>query len=191
MQRDFEPKTPPRPVAMGCGLAVLFVILGVALIGGCIAFAESGVRGGRVTLRDEASYAPGTIEYSGEGNFFLVRLLDREFIALSDLDAANRANQARRCRAGQLSTADPALPRLLDTYRSRLSPEATGATVILQEGCLGAAYDLLGTRLDADGRNLDRFAVSVGKDGKVVVDTTKRTCSTREGRELRTAARCD
>lgn len=175
---------------MGCALAVMALIASVALIGGCIVFAESGANDGTVTLRDARSYGPGTIEYSGEGNFFIVRTLDGTFFILSDLDAANRANQAQRCRVSRVGPDDPAIAGLLNQYRTRISPEAGGATTLFRETCNNAVYDFLGTRIDADGPNLERLGSDANDHGELVVDTRDRDCTERTTDSLRTKARC-
>lgn len=180
----------PRPVFLGCGLAVLAVIGFFALIGGCIVFAESGANDGTVTLRPAASYEPGTLEYITRSNFYILTQADGSFLAFSDLDAANRANQGRRCRVTQLPQTT-ALQPLLDKYKDRISPEARGATVIFQESCFGAYYDLVGTRLDANGPNLDRYETRVDGQGMLVVDTRERTCTERTAERIRTEVPCD
>lgn len=180
----------PRPVFMGCALALVSVVAAVALIGGCIVFAESGANDGTVTLRDARSYAPGSIEYSGEGNFFIVRTLDGAFVILSDLDAANRANQAQRCRVSRVGADDPAIAGLLNQYRSRISPEAGGATSLFRETCNNAVYDFLGIRLDQDGPNLDRLSSAVNDRRLLVVDTRGRTCTERTAESMSREVDC-
>jgi len=155
-----------------------------------LVFLESGADSGRLRLELAEAYAPGTVEYVGERNFFLARLPDETFLALSDLDAANRTNQQRRCRVGAIAANDPRLPRLLQMYASRFDPGVSGSSLLLREECTGAAYDLTGLRLDADGRNLDLHPVTIDARGHVVVDVSRRTCSAREGPRLAVPADC-
>ncbi len=175
---------------MGCGLAVIALIAAFALVGGCIVFAESGADDGKVVLRDARSYEPGSLEYVTASNFYVLTQADSSFIVMSDLDAANRANQARRCRIQQMPRTS-ALAALLEQYKARISPEASGATVLFEEGCNGARYDLLGTRLDADGRNLDTFETEIDSRGNLVVDTRQRICTTRTAESLRESVECE
>ena len=178
------------PVALGCTFAVaavVFIGIAVTLL---IVFLESGANEGKVVLEDARAYANGSVEYVAKSNFYLVRLQDGTFLALSDLDAANRASAQRRCRVAPLSTADPALPGLVAKYAARMSPGAAGSTLLFREDCNLALYDFTGTRLDADGPNLDRLAITLTGDGKLSVNVTKRTCTRREGAESALAARC-
>jgi hypothetical protein len=181
----------PRPVFISC----LGVILGAALLLGAfvafvLLFLESGGDSGDLVLEQAAAYAPGSIEYVAERNFYLVRLASGEYHALADLDAANRANAGRRCRAAPVAGDATGLAGLVQRYGGRMSPEASGSSVILREDCYGALYDVTGVRLDADGRNLDRYAVSTRGDGRLVVDISKRRCSERSGRELLVPVEC-
>jgi hypothetical protein len=141
-------------------------------------FLESGAGGGQLALDPAESYAAGTVSYIPTRNVYVVRQADRSFIALSDLDAANRAAPTR-CRVAQIALADPVLPGLLQQYGSRMSAAAAGSTLILRESCNRAAYDATGLRLDRDGPNLDRFAVGIDSQGRLTVDMTKRTCTER------------
>jgi hypothetical protein len=154
------------------------VVALVGLIAFAIVFLESGADTGEVELDPADGYRLGTAEFVGEHNLFLVRLPDGGFVALADLDAANRASQGTRCRVGlaQMEDAQDA-----DTWRSRISPEAQGSTSVLRETCFGGVYDIAGITLTGDGRNLDRFAVAVNSRGRVVVDRSERSCSVREG----------
>lgn len=185
-----EEQAAPRPIFMGCALALMAIVAAVALIGGCIVFAESGANDGTVNLRDARSYAPGSIEYSGDGNFFIVRTLDGKFVILSDLDAANRANQAQRCRVSRVGPEDPAIAGLLNQYKTRISPEAGGATTLFRESCNNAVYDFLGTRVDSDGPNLERLGSTTNDRGLLVVDTRDRTCTERTTTVLRDEVVC-
>jgi hypothetical protein len=135
-------------------------------------------------------YLPDTATYVGERNFYLVKLGQNDYYALADLDAANRANGVRRCRAVPVASSDPALPELVERYRRRLSPAAAGSTLLFREVCNHAIYDVTGTRLDADAANLDRYPVSVRGDGRVVVDLSRRQCSAREAGALAVERAC-
>lgn len=175
----------PRPsLALGCGVVGL-AAASLLLFGLCaVRYLESGANRGRVTLETYDRYPVGAFEYRPAEHFFLVRLDASTFIALSDLDAANRSATGRRCRVAPLATDDAALPALLERYRARMNPALRGSTVLLREGCFGAVYDASGLRLDRDGRNLDRHPVTVDEEGRVVVDTSRRSCSERSGDEL-------
>jgi hypothetical protein len=173
--------SPRPPVLLGCvtALAALVFLFG---IGSClVVYWESGADTGKVRLELAEAYGPGTVQFVGAHNLYIARLPGGAFLALADLDAANRANPARRCRVYPIPAADPALPALLDRYRGRLSTEARGSTLIFREDCNGALYDFTGIRLDADGPNLDRYPTSIDTDGYLVVDTSRRTCTVRSG----------
>lgn len=186
--RDGAP-SPRPPVALGCTAMAAFVaVLGVFLFA-AIGFLESGSDGGWTRLEEAASYGPGTVEFVGEHNIFAVRLGDGEFLALSDLDAANRASPGRHCRVAPVPTNDPALPGLVDEYRARMSPDASGSTLIFRESCNNALYDFTGVRLDQDGRNLDRYTTSV-RDGDLAVSLGKRQCTARQGSTLAAPVPC-
>jgi hypothetical protein len=178
------------PVALGCTFAVMAVVVVVAVIVFAIKFLDSGANGGTVTLNVPAAYAKGSLEYEPAENFYLVRLRDGNFLALSDLDAANRANQAKRCRVAPIATADPELPGLLQQYASRMSADAAGSTVLFRESCNGAVYDLTGARLDSQAPNLERLSIDTDGGGKLVVNVTKRTCTEREGTNLFAPLKC-
>jgi len=183
-----EPAVRP-PVFLGCAAAVFAAVIAVVAIVFFVSFLDSGANNGKVTLPLADSFAPNTITYEPKSNFYLVRLADGSALALSDLDAANRG-AATRCRVAQLASTDPLLVQLLDQYGSRQSPQAAGSIVLLRESCNRAVYDLTGLRLDADGRNLDRLAVSLDKGGHIVVDTRKRTCTERSGANLFVPVTC-
>lgn len=172
------------PVALGC----LAAIAGIAAIIGFAAFVlvflNSGADNGKVVLQDPRTYGPGTIQYVSEHNFYLVRLQDGRFLALDDLDAANRKNQQRRCRVAPLTPSDPALVDIAARYATKVSPDAAGSSVYFRESCNLAVYDLTGLRLDAAGPNLDRFDVGTNAQGLLTVDTTKRSCTERDGTKL-------
>ena len=189
MTIDATPETVRPPVFLGCffaAAALVIVILGAVFF---IKFLESGANSGQVTLDVPDAYAPGNVEYNGQHNFYLVRLRDGSFLALSDLDAANRANQARRCRV-QITDLNGALTVPKETLTARMSDAARGSSVVLRETCNGAIYDLAGARLDADGPNLDRYPVSVSKAGHLLVDTSTRTCSQRTAGDAFSPATC-
>lgn len=168
------------PVLLGCVSVVAFVVAVFGFFAFLIVFLESGADTGKVRLEDADAYAPGTVDFVGEENLFLVRLADGDYLALADLDAANRARPERRCRVAPLQITDTRLPGILERYGSRMSAEAVGSTLVFREECDGAMYDVTGLRLDAEGPNLDRYPVSVDSTGHVVVDTSKRQCSERQ-----------
>lgn len=178
------------PVTLGCTLAVAVVVLFVLAVVLFIVFLESGANDGKVILEDARSYATGSVEYVSKDNFYLVRLPDGTFLALSDMDARNRASAQRRCRVAPMDTGDPALPGLIARYAPRFSPDAAGSTLLLREDCNLAVYDFTGTRLDADGPNLDRLTVTLTEGGKLAVNLTRRTCTLREGGEIALPSRC-
>jgi hypothetical protein len=168
------------PVLLGCVSALAFVIVVFGLVAFLIVFLESGADTGKVRLEDAEAYAPGSVEFVGEENLFLVRLADGEYLALADLDAANRARPDRRCRVAPMQLTDARLPGILERYGAVMSDDAAGSTLVFREECGGALYDVTGLRLDGDGRNLDRYPVSIDGAGRLVVDTAKRQCSQRE-----------
>ncbi len=180
-----EPPTVPvrPPVFLGC-FGVLLAVLAFASAAFFLArFLDSGADSGRQPLDPAESYAPGTVTYVPRHNFYVVREADGTFLALSDLDAANRA-AATRCRVAQIAPADPILPGLLERLTSRMSPQAAGSTLLLRESCNRAVYDVTGLRLDGDGPNLDRLAVGVDAQGRLTVDVTRRTCTERTSAQL-------
>ncbi len=168
------------PVLLGCMAAVALVVAVFGSFAFLIVFLESGADTGKVRLEDAEAYAPGSVEFIGEENLFLVRLADGAYLALADLDAPNRARTERRCRVAPLQPGDARLPGILERYGAAMSDDATGSTLVFREECGGAMYDVTGLRLDAEGRNLDRYPVSIDSAGRVVVDTAKRQCSQRE-----------
>lgn len=180
MEHDDLP-SPRPPVFLGCftALAVLVFLFG---IGSClVVYWESGADTGDIRLELAEAYAPGTVQYVGQRNLYVARLLDGSFLALADLDAANRANPARRCRVHPVPPGDPALPGLVDRYKERMSGAAPGSTLLFREDCNGALYDFTGVRLDADGPNLDRYPTSIDPSGYLIVNVSERQCSSREG----------
>jgi len=181
---------PARPVLLGCSAAAGLATLAVLAVVALVAFLDSGADRGTVVLEQAAAYAPGTAEFVGSRGFYLVRVRSGDFYALSNLNAANRASQGRRCPVAPLPPNDPDYAGLLNQYRSRLSPRAEGATLLFREPCHGAAYDAAGVRLDADGANLDRYPVTVRGDGRVVVDVSVRSCTRREGASTLVTAAC-
>ncbi len=168
------------PVLLGCLAAVAFVVAVFGFFAFLIVFLESGADTGKVRLEGAETYAPGSVEFIGEENLFLVRLADGAYVALADLDAPNRARAERRCRVAPLQPGDARLPGILERYGAVMSDDAAGSTLVFREECGGAMYDVTGLRLDAEGRNLDRYPVSIDSAGRVVVDTAKRQCSQRE-----------
>jgi hypothetical protein len=170
---------PRPPVLLGCtllvgGLLAVFVTGAVFLV-----FIDSGSDSGEVTLEHVAVYPPGTVTRVADRGLFIVALPGGELLALSDLDAANRAASGRRCRVAPISSSDPALARAIDEYDERLSAGAENSALVFREECNGALYDAAGVRIDRDGPNLDRFEVSVDDEERLVVDTARRTCSER------------
>ena len=181
---DSTPKAVRPPVALGCVGALAAVVVFGAFLVFVIIFLDSGADSGKVRLEVPEAYAEGSIEFIGEKNFFLVRLRDGSFFAISDLDAANRANQARRCRVQLTSLSDPGIAAEADRLRGSMSPQSLGAASVLRETCNGAIYDLAGARLAGTGPNLDRFPVSLDGAGRLLVDSSKRECSERSGGEV-------
>jgi len=185
-KRMFGPvaEVPTRgPGAAGCllGLAALasFLFLGSFLF----IFLDSGADRGEVTLLDQRAYGRGTVTHLPEHGFFLVRL-EAGFLALADLDAANRAAAGRRCRVHTVTPGSPAADAILARFAARVTSAAEGAGLLLAEDCRGAVYDVAGIRVDGDGPNLDRYEVATDARGRVVVLLQVRTCSAREGNEL-------
>jgi len=176
---DSGPETVRPPVALGCffGLAVIVFIFGIAAF--AIVFLESGADTGEVSLDVSEAYAPGSVKFIGEDNIFLVRLGNGDFVALADLDAANRTNQSRRCRVGLVPINEPVLALSQAVLRSQMSAEAEGTTSVFYEPCLGSIYDVAGIRLNGPGMNLERHPVTLDRGGHVVVDTSTRECSER------------
>lgn len=180
MEHDDLP-SPRPPVFLGCFTALAMVVLAFG-IGSClVVYWESGADTGEVRLELAEAYGRGTVQFVGEQNLYVARLLDGSFLALADLDAANRANPARRCRVYPIPAADPALPTLVARYADRMSAAARGSTLLFREDCNGAIYDFTGVRLDADGPNLDRYPATIDSAGYLVVDTSRRECTSREG----------
>ncbi len=163
-------------VAAAVGLLFLIVLLGVV-------FLESGADSGRVALEPAAAYARGTVTRVAERGFYVVRLANGDFLAISDLDAANRAAADRRCRVAPIPATDPELAGLIARYRAAFSPPAAGSTLIFREDCRGALYDLAGVRVD-EGPNLDRFETSIDGQDRLVVNTARRSCSQRTAAAL-------
>ena len=168
--------------------SVVVVLAGIAAF--AIVFLESGANTGEIELDAADAYAPGTAEFVGEHNFYLVRLPDGSFVALDDMDAANRASQGSRCRVGLAELTDAGLGLTPEQLRAGMSPEAAGSNSVLRETCLGAVYDISGARISGDGRNLDRFEVETTARGRVVVDRSERTCSAREGKSWTSPVQC-
>lgn len=167
------------PVALGCSFAVATLVIGALAVLALVAFLESGADSGKLVLDPAEAYARGSVEFVGQRNFYLVRLADGSFLALNDLDRANRASQQRRCRVAPMGTTDPLLRQLLDTLSTRMSAAAAGSTLLFREDCNKAVYDITGLRLDTDGANLDRYAVATDARGRVTVDLSKRICTNR------------
>ena len=184
------PEAVRPPVALGCFIAAAVVVAIVGFLVFAVIFLESGADTGTVRLDVPEAYAEGSVEFVGAKNFFLVRLRDGSFLALSDLDAANRANQAQRCRVQLTPVTAASLGVTAEQLRSQMSPAASGANAVLAESCNGAIYDIAGTLLGAEGPNLDRHPVRVGDDGHLVVETRTRECSVRSRASIHADVDC-
>lgn len=182
--------SPRPPVALGCAFMVTVLVV-LFIVGACVTvYLDSGANTGEMELDDARAYAPQSYQYVGERNYFIVRLPDRSFVALSDLDAANRANSQRRCRVQAVPPDDPASAELLALHARRISSQASGWTLVFRETCNGAVYDAAGVRLDQDGRNLDRYPASISPEGNLVVDVSKRECSRRQESNVYRVVEC-
>lgn len=175
---------------LGCAAAAVAVLVLVAGAIALIVFLESGADDGDVALEAVGAYPPGSFQRFAEHGFYVVSFRG-EILALSDLDAANRAAEGRRCRVAPLAASDPNLREALDRYGASISPLAAGTTLVFHEECNGALYDAAGVRLDAEGRNLDRFRVSVDDADRLVVHTAERTCSERTANSTAAPSRCN
>jgi len=175
----------PRPsLLLGCGVGLAILVMVVIVGGACIVFAESGSDAGSVTMENIAVYPPGSISRRADRGFYVVGLPGGGVVAFSDLDAANRTAEGRRCRVSLMEGDDPAHALAIEEFGERLSPESGGTPLLLREECNGALYDVAGIRIDADGRNLDRYRVDLDDAERLVVFTASRTCSERKGREF-------
>ncbi|MCC7365764.1 MAG: hypothetical protein IT303_15475 [Dehalococcoidia bacterium] len=185
----YEPIQRP-PILLGCGLMALLVVA-VAFIGGfCVVFLESGTDA-KAVLDVPARYGIGTVTFVPDENVYLVRLADGTFVALSDLDAYNRARPGARCRVSPIGTTDPELARLLQEHRDEFSPAASAANYLFRDPCAGTLYDITGVRVGTPGPNLDRHEVGIDeKSGKVTVDVANRICTTREGSDYFAPVEC-
>lgn len=163
-------------------------VLVLAVFG--VVFLAPGDEATHLVLDDARAYAPGSVEFVGGHNLFVVRLGQSEFYALSDLDAPNRVAPGRRCRVQVVPADDPALPGMLARWQPRMSSSAAGSTLLLREACNNAVYDVTGVRLDADGRNLDRYPVEINGDGHLSVNLARRHCSERREGELTSEVDC-
>lgn len=179
-----------KPIFGGCFGLTLGGIAAIGVLVFLFVFLNSGANTGRLALRSSDSYGMGTVEFLGERNLFVVRLANGEFLALSDLDAANRAAEGRKCRVAPLSLSDPRLPGLLEQHRGAMSPEAVGSTLLFTEDCNLAIYDLTGKRLDMQARNLDRYATSIDVEGLLRVDVSRRICTEARDGEAFAETRC-
>lgn len=179
----------PKPVFAGCFGMVVVAVLGIGAIVFVFLFTSSGSNTGEIVLRPADSYAMGSVEFVPERNFFLVRL-PGGFLALADMDAANRSAEGRRCRVSIVQGDDPALPGLLEDFEENQGAAAEGTTLLFRETCNGAVFDVTGQRIDANGPNLDRYATRVNDDGELVVNVSRKECSESTGGGLRTEIRC-
>ena len=188
-ERSEAPGRPP--VLLGC-TAVVATLIFLVGVGACaILFLESGADSGTFQLETAEGYAPGSVEFLGERNLFVVRTLDGAYFVLLDLDAANRVNQGTRCRVQPIPRSDPELVAIQSRYQSQFSPEAAGLAIVFRESCNGAVYDATGVRLDAeDARNLDRYRVEVATNGRLEVQAARR-CTRRTATDLFVEVRCD
>ncbi len=188
--RDAPPPLRP-PVALGCTAAVgVLTLIAFIIVLGAI-FLDSGADSGKVTLDVEDAYEPGSWTRVTARGFYLVRLLSGDFVALDDLDAANRLRTGQRCRVDTIAARDVTLAALLEKYAGRVTADAAGSPTLFREACNGAIYDLAGARVDGDGRNLDRLAITRDQAGRIVVNTARRTCTTRAGIETTIPSDCD
>jgi len=177
-------------MALGClTIITLIAALGLAA-GSCVIFLESGADSGTLVLEQAESYERGSLRYFGDRNFYLLRLPDGEFFALSNLDQPNRANPDRRCRVQPTATDDPAIASRYPGVAPFLSPASRGADQVFYESCNGALYDATGVVLAAEGFNLDRFPVRILDDGRVAVDLADPTCSRRTADALALPVDC-
>lgn len=179
MNRETSPEPVRPPVALGCFFAVAVVVVFVGVVAFFLVFLDSGADTGELRLEQAEAYAPGEVAFIPTENVFLARLADGSFRALSDLDAANRANQGSRCRVALVPLADaaPGVPE--NAVRAQMSVEAAGSDSVLREICLGSVYDVAGAKLFGEGRNLDLHPVDIDGDGRVTIDTSERSCSVR------------
>lgn len=175
---DHRPAPALRPpVLLGCTAALAVLLAVVVLAGACITFLESGADDGKVVLERSGVYPPDSITRVPSRGIYVVHLPGEGIFAISDIDAANRQSPGRRCRAEQIAPSDPAYAAARAAYEARFSPAALLAPIVLRETCNGALFDGSGTRVDRDGPNLDRFAVVIDEQDRVVVDTARRTCT--------------
>ncbi len=180
------------PVLLGCGALLGFLV--VLVIGGVCAaeFLESGADSGVLELKDAGAYALGSVEFVPDANFFIVRDRNGGFHALDNLDPDNRANPARRCRVQVIVSAQPEFAEIRAGFDAAFSPTGRALPFLFREDCNGALYDGTGLRLDAPGeRNLDAFAVTEARNGRLQVSTGERICSRRDGDELFARVDCD
>ena len=167
------------PVFIGCSALVAAVVFVVAAIVFTLVYLNSGADSGTVVLNLASDYPGGSEQYISAHNFYIVRLADGTFVALSDLDAANRATPAHRCRIQPVGASDPSLRGILARFGSRMSAPALGSTLVFREACNGAIYDITGARIDRNAPNLDRYPTSINSAGRLTVDIAARTCSER------------
>ena len=170
------------PVALGCAAAIAVVVAIIAIVAFGVTYLESGADSQEVTLGLRDSYALGTVTPIPTERLFVVRLAEGTFLALADLDDAARAAGRQGCRVAPIPRDDPRLPQLLAAHETRVSPAASGLQLLFA-GCEGAIYDVTGLRIDGDGANLDRYAISSDRDGHLTVDLQDRTCSERSGEQ--------
>ena len=174
------PELLQRPsMLVGC---LLFAVLvsGMALLGGfCVVFLESGTDS-KAVLEVPEAYEPGSVTFVPEENVYLVRLEEGQFLALSDLDAFNRARPGQRCRVQPIGRADPVLAELLEEHGHEFSPAARGSNFLFRDPCAGTLYDLTGVRVGSPGPNLDRHEVGIDDQDRITIDVATRQCTQRE-----------
>lgn len=178
VDRPGSPTARP-PVALGCFSAVAAAVLAAFVLVLLVVYLESGANTGDVALEPAGAYAPGSVEFVRGHNVYLVRLPGGEFIALSNLDAANRATPGRQCRVAPIAAGAPDLAALVLRYRHEFSPAARGSEFLFREDCNGAVYDVAGLRLDAFDYNLERHPTTIDDTGRVVIDVSERICTVR------------
>lgn len=178
------------PVALGCTFMAAAAVGLIAIFFFAIQWLESGASP-RAVLDQAESYGRGTYHFESAHNLYIVRFVDGRFLALSDLDATNRANPGQRCRVSPISVNDPALPGILQEYGRSFSPEAAGSTLVFRETCHGALYDLAGVRLDdPEALNLDRHDVDIDGQGRLTVNTAVRICTQRGATDVAEVVDC-
>lgn len=143
-------------------LLVGLLALGLASIAGALIFAWPHVRSVKThfELGSVDKYDVGSVAQVAAGKFYLVRLTDKEFVALSWREPGHGCTVPWR-----------------PTF-AWPDPENGGAlrTGWFRDPCGGSTFDRDGTRVFGPApRNMDRYAVSV-VGGQVSVDTSQYVC---------------